>query len=86
MLSSTLLIFASKNESFGLPLLEAAYLKVDIIAPDSDFVLESCRPKHLFDPENQNSLKRALLIYFKLNTYPNLMGDEEILKQINFRN
>ena len=83
MRSSKLLIFASKHESLGMPLLEAAYLDLDIIAADSDFVLENCRPKLLFNPDDPNSLKRVLLIYFQLNNYPNLMKDNEILKKID---
>ena len=81
---SNLLIFASETESFGLPLLEASGYGVDIIAADADYVLETCRPKFLFNPKEPKSLIRALTLYFELNDFPNLINVcdlEEILFQ-----
>jgi glycosyltransferase involved in cell wall biosynthesis len=76
--ASDLLIFSSDTESLGLPLIEAHSFGIDIIASDSNYVLESCRPKFLFNPKDPNSLKRALILYFELNEFPKLMQNEEI--------
>ena len=80
---SNVLIFASENESFGLPLLEASNFGVDILAADADYVLETCRPNYLFNPKDPQSLKRALILYFKVNEYPNLKEDNEIKDTID---
>ena len=76
-----LLIFSSNTESFGLPLVEADYFGLDIIATDANYVLESCSPKFLFNPADPNSLVRALVLYFQLNEYPNLATSSEIRKK-----
>jgi hypothetical protein len=77
-----LLIFSSNTESFGLPLVEADYYGLDIIATDADYVLESCRPKFLFNPADHGSLVRALTLYFELNDFPNLTDSAELRKKI----
>ena len=60
MAESSALIFPSKTESFGMPLLEAAHLGVPIIASERDFVRDVCDPDETFDPDSALSILRAL--------------------------
>jgi glycosyltransferase involved in cell wall biosynthesis len=55
------LIFPSLAETFGLPLLEASFLKTPIIAGEKDFVRDVCSPDQTFDPESENSIANAIL-------------------------
>lgn len=54
------LIFASKAETFGLPLLEATALGVPVVAAEKDFVRDVCRPMQTFDPSSPRSIARAV--------------------------
>lgn len=54
------LIFPSKNESLGLPLIEAHALNLPIIASELDFVRDVCDPVQTFDPESLVSISRAV--------------------------
>ena len=42
------LIFPSKLESFGLPILEAMYAGLFIVCSDKEFTREICREGYLF--------------------------------------
>jgi len=57
------LIFPSKQESFGLPLVEATQLGTDIIASEKDFVRDVCNPIQTFDPSSPLSIARAVQRY-----------------------
>lgn len=57
---SKALIFPSISESFGLPLIEARQLGLDIIASELDFVRDVCRPSESFDPYSSVSIARAV--------------------------
>jgi glycosyltransferase involved in cell wall biosynthesis len=46
--ASDYLIFPSSVESFGLPLLEAVHLGLDVIAVDKDYVHEAIKPSAVF--------------------------------------
>lgn len=57
------LIFPSLGESFGLPLVEASQYKIDIIAPELDYVRDVCCPTQTFDPTSSLSIARAVKRY-----------------------
>lgn len=59
-LNSRGLIFPSKSESFGLPLMEAADLDLPIVASELDFVRDVCIPRQTFNPESPLSIARAV--------------------------
>lgn len=54
------LIFPSKSESFGLPLVEAARLNLPILASELDYVRDVCVPVQTFNPESPVSIARAV--------------------------
>jgi len=58
--ASRALIYPSLSESFGLPLLEARYLEIPIIASELDFVREVANPVETFDPKSANSIANAV--------------------------
>lgn len=57
---SKALIFPSKCESLGLPLLEATQLGLPILASDIDFVWDVSSPAIVFDPCSPNSISEAI--------------------------
>lgn len=59
-MSSTALIFPSKVESFGLPLIEASQLGLPILASELDFVRDVVEPVETFDPNSPVSIVRAV--------------------------
>lgn len=59
--SAKALVFPSKLESFGLPLIEARNLNVPIIASELDFVRDVCTPIETFNPNSSLSISRAIL-------------------------
>ncbi len=64
------LIFPSTLESFGLPLLEARMLGLDIIASEKDFVYHIANPKETFDPSSSESIARAVMRYMGITHKP----------------
>ncbi|WP_162653345.1 glycosyltransferase [Lentilitoribacter sp. Alg239-R112] len=54
------LIFPSKFESFGLPLLEAQSYGLPILAPELDYVRDVIEPAQTFDPKSALSIARAV--------------------------
>lgn len=54
------LIFPSRSESFGLPLLEARQAGLPILAGELDFVRDVCEPVQTFDPQSPRSIARAV--------------------------
>ena len=57
---STALIYPSISESFGLPLLDASYQKMPIIAGELDYVRDICRPIQTFNPYSAESIAGAV--------------------------
>jgi glycosyltransferase involved in cell wall biosynthesis len=57
------LIFPSKSESFGLPLVEACNAGLPILAGELDFVRDVCSPVQSFDPNSPVSIARAVRRY-----------------------
>jgi glycosyltransferase involved in cell wall biosynthesis len=60
MQTSSALIFPSRAETFGLPLLEARAFATPILASERDFVRDVCAPQETFDPESPPSIALAV--------------------------
>ena len=58
--SSSALIFPSKLESFGLPLIEAGQLGLPVLASELDYVRDVIQPVETFDPNSPVSIARAV--------------------------
>lgn len=57
---SKYLIYPSKFESFGLPLLEAQSLGLKIVASELDYVRDLLNPEQTFDPHSSLSIMRSV--------------------------
>lgn len=60
---SRCLIFPSTKETFGLGLIEAAHMGLDIIAPDLEYVCQVVRPSLVFNPKSVTSCANAIQEY-----------------------
>lgn len=60
MRSSSALIFPSKAETFGIPLVEADALELPIIASELSFIRDVCTPAETFDPNSSDSIVDAV--------------------------
>lgn len=60
MRASSALLFPSRVETFGLPLLEARALRVPVLAAERDFVRDVCEPAQTFDPASAVSIAAAV--------------------------
>jgi glycosyltransferase involved in cell wall biosynthesis len=60
---SKALVFPSLIESYGLPLVEARMLDLDILAPELDYVRDVVDPIETFDPGSALSICRAIKRY-----------------------
>lgn len=63
--ASSALIFPSKVESFGLPLIEASYMGLPVLASELDYVRDVIEPIETFDPESPVSIARAVRRFLK---------------------
>jgi glycosyltransferase involved in cell wall biosynthesis len=68
--SAGALIFPSKIESFGLPLIESSQLGIPILAPELDYVRDVCVPTQSFDPNSPVSISRAIKRFMCVPDYP----------------
>ncbi|MFH7042860.1 glycosyltransferase [Paucibacter sp. JuS9] len=68
--SSRALMFPSKSESFGLPLIEARNAGLPILAGELDFVRDVCEPVQTFDPGSAVSMARAVRRFLQLAEAP----------------
>jgi glycosyltransferase involved in cell wall biosynthesis len=57
---SRMMVFPSKSESFGLPLIEAKKIDMSIVASELDYVRDVCSPIETFDPDSSKSILRAI--------------------------
>lgn len=64
--SSSALIYPSRIESFGLPLIEAKRFGLRILASELDFVRDVVTPDETFDPDSPLSIARAVLRYLNM--------------------
>jgi glycosyltransferase involved in cell wall biosynthesis len=63
-------IFPSLFESYGLPLIEAGYCGIPVIAPESDYVRDVCVPIQTFDPKSAISISRAVMRFLGESEVP----------------
>ena len=66
--SSRALVYPSLIESFGLPLLEAKYLNIPILASELDFVRDVCEPVETFNPLSPLSISRSVKRFMNIET------------------
>jgi glycosyltransferase involved in cell wall biosynthesis len=66
--NSSALIFPSLLESYGLPLIEAYYSDIPIIAAELDYVRDVISPDISFDPNSSLSISRAVKRFLSLKT------------------
>ena len=64
---SQALVYPSKKESFGLPLIEAKKLGLYIISSELDYVRDVIDPNQTFDPNSEVSIKRAIKRYLNIS-------------------
>ena len=89
-LNSRALIYPSTDESFGLPLIEAQYLGVPILAAELDYVRDVCVPKETFDPLSPVSISRAIKRFFNCGDSQNISIVDgpsfvkEFLRRVNY--
>ena len=57
--NSQALVYPSKKESFGLPLIEAQKLGLSIVSSELDYK-DIIDPDQTFDPNSEMSIKRAI--------------------------
>jgi glycosyltransferase involved in cell wall biosynthesis len=82
-LSAGAMVYPSKSESFGLPLIEATQLGLPIVASELDFVRDVCEPKHTFDPESPISIARAVKRFIGVKEEPlRLLTSKEFCESI----
>ena len=66
---SKCLVFPSLEESFGLGLIEAVEMGLDIIAADLRYVYEVVNPSLVFDPNNSQSCANAIERYLTMDQH-----------------
>ena len=62
---SRALVFPSKYESYGLPIVEAYLNNLKIIASEKDYVRDLIDPNETFDPDSPHSIYRAIKRFLK---------------------
>lgn len=62
---SKCLVFPSTQETFGLALIEAVEMKLDIIASDLEYVYKAVKPSLVFNPVDANDIADKLITYVK---------------------
>jgi len=67
------LIYPSRFESLGLPLIEARTAGLPIIAAELDYVRDLVDPEESFDPESAVSISRAVKRFLGLQEWPSAM-------------
>ena len=79
---SPVIIFPSYFESYGLPLVEAHALGLNIIAPELDYVRDVCVPVETFDPHSTRSIERAILRYLRFDEPIKTWSASDVLTSI----
>ena len=78
--TSPCIIFPSFFESYGLPLVEASLLGLDIIAPELDYVRDVSVPVQTFDPTSPISIARAVLRHRNIDTPKIVYSPQQFVK------
>lgn len=80
---SAAVIYPSKLESFGLPLIEARQVGLPILASELDYVRDVLDPEETFDPESPMSIARAVKRFVKIGEkHLPLLDARKFLKSI----
>jgi len=58
---SDFLIYPSLNESLGLPLIEASFYNLPIMASNLDYVYDVCKPNFIFNPLSEEDIFQRIL-------------------------
>jgi glycosyltransferase involved in cell wall biosynthesis len=82
MQSAGCMIFPSKLESFGLPLVEADFLKTSIIAAELDYVRDVVNPIETFNPDSSFSICAAVLRFMNKDQGFCVLKPEEFIDKI----
>lgn len=81
--SAKAMVYPSCFESFGLPLIEAAYFNLPILAPELDYVRDVCIPVETFDPNSAVSISRAVRRFLgKPDCFVNPVSPGQFLESI----
>lgn len=81
--SSSALIFPSKTESLGLPLIEATQLGLPVIASELDYVRDVIQPAETFDPNSPVSIARSVRRFLgKAEPAVQIHSAEEFLAEV----
>jgi glycosyltransferase involved in cell wall biosynthesis len=81
--SCSAMIFPSKLESFGLPLIEASHYGLPILASELDYVRDVIEPVETFDPDSPISIARAVKRFLGKVDSPILVGSaKEFLYEV----
>lgn len=67
---SAAVIYPSKFESLGLPLIEARNAGLPVLASELDYVRDVLDPEQVFDPDSPTSIARAVKRYMHVNEMP----------------
>ena len=78
------IIFPSYFESFGLPLVEANALGLEVLGPELDYVRDVCIPSETFDPHSARSIARAVLRHRRLDSDIQCGSAADIIKTLLF--
>lgn len=79
------LIFPSKFESLGLPLIEAKQLGLPVLAPEVDYVRDIVDPDEVFDANSPVSIARAVKRFLGVTELPlSILDENEFIDAILF--
>lgn len=82
---SKCLVFPSTQETFGLALVEAANMGLDVVASDLDYIYQSVKPSLVFNPNSSLDIAEKLKMYLKGNIKKSeVIIKNEIDKMIKF--
>ena len=82
------LVYPSLFESFGLPLIEAAQLNIDIVAAELDYIRDlPINISETFDPNSPISISRAIQRYVGCQVSQlNILSADQFIDELNFNN
>ena len=82
--NSQALVYPSKKESFGLPLIEAQKLGLSIVSSELDYVRDIIDPDQTFDPNSEMSIKRAIKRHLNISeNKTKVLDPQSFLKKIS---
>lgn len=80
---SKALIFPSRTETFGRPLLEARAAGIAVLAPELDYVRDVLDPEITFDPSSPKSIARAVKRHLKIEVRrPAVLSPQRFLDEL----